>query len=66
MTCEQNRMLGAELLKITAGLVFDDVKQNGFSRDIAIGYNILLSAALYLETGATGIGNRTEKFFAQI
>lgn len=56
----------AELLKSTAEWVFMDCKENGFSKDLSRGYNILVSAAIYLETGATLIGNRTKTFFEEV
>ena len=55
----------AEIIKSTAELVFKDVKENGFSKELCIGYNMLVSAALYLERGETLIGNRSKTWFEE-
>jgi hypothetical protein len=57
--------LPAEILKATANRVFIDCKENGFSKSLSLGYNVLYSAALYLETGKTLMGNRTKTFFEE-
>lgn len=63
-TMEPN-LEGVELLTSTAELVFQDCKQNGFSKELAMGYNILVSAAHYLKTGEVMVGDRTGKFFTE-
>jgi hypothetical protein len=53
-----------ERLKSVAELVFQDYKSNGFSGDLAIAYNVLVSAFYYLESGKTMVGGRCASFFA--
>ena len=55
----------AATLTTLAETVFLDCKSNGFSRDLAMGYNVLVSAVYYIKTGDTMIGNRCEKFFLE-
>ena len=54
-----------QTLKTVAESVFLDYKSNGFSGDLAIAYNVLISAANYLRTGEVMAGGRCEKFFQE-
>ena len=54
-----------QTLKTVAESIFLDYKSNGFSGQLAVAYNILISAAAYLRTGQVMIGGRCEKFFLE-
>ena len=61
---ERDAIEATETLTSIAELVFRDCKQNGFSKELSFGYNVLVSACHYLRTGSTMIGSRCEHFFA--
>ena len=54
-----------EICNAVAERVFTDCQENGYSQALASGYNILISARHYLETGKPMIGNRTHWFFTK-
>lgn len=45
--------------------IYKQSQRAGFTRDLVTGYNVLLSAARYLELGSPLPGSRCEKFFAK-
>jgi V8-like Glu-specific endopeptidase len=59
----RNKIEARETLITVADAVINDYRSNGFATSLAMGYNILVSAAHYLKTGERMIGNRTEAFF---
>jgi len=56
-------MEAIKLISQKADTLFFDCKVDGFDREKCTAYNILMSAAVYLNTGEPLIGNRTLKFF---
>jgi len=64
-TTEVNLIESIERCNSIAERVFTDCQENGFSKMLARGYNILISARNYLETGKPMIGNRTHWFFME-
>jgi hypothetical protein len=54
-----------QTLTMVAETIFQDYRSNGFSRELALAYNIVVSAAHYLQTGSVMVGGRCEKFFTQ-
>ena len=65
MDYENDVVEAVERLKSVAELVFGDYKSNGFAGDLAIGYNVLVSAMYYLESGKAMVGGRCNKFFQE-
>lgn len=63
MESEVTNMEAINLMMDAAEIVFFDCKVNGFDKEKALAYNMLVSACTYLKTGDTLIGNRTLKFF---
>jgi hypothetical protein len=57
--------LATEVIKSTADRVFLDVHENGFSKDLCLAYNMLISAARYLETGQPMVASRARVFFTE-
>lgn len=56
-------MEAQKVIITAADTLFFDCKIDGFNKEKALAYNMLVSAATYLRTGEMLIGNRTMKFF---